>query len=176
MENKNEEFIIANRCINENFKLVDIEEIIPNPKNPNSHNEEQIERLCKIIKVQGFRSPLVVSKRSGFLIVGHGRLIAAKKLGMKKVPVLFQDFDNEALEYSHMVSDNAIAEWAALDRGQINQDMLELGPEFDIDLMALREFTLEPPCVEMDDEFDPNDDDEVKSEKTCPKCGYLLMS
>jgi hypothetical protein len=167
---------MENKCLKENFRLVALEEIVPNPKNPNAHTDQQIERLCKIIQAQGFRSPLVVSKRSGFLIAGHGRLMAAKLLDMKTVPVIYQDFENEALEYAHMTADNAISEWASLDRSQINIDMLELGPEFDIDLLGLREFTLEPPCVEIDDEFDPNDDEEINSEKTCPKCGYLLKA
>lgn len=125
-------------------ELVDIHKLVPNPKNPNKHHEDQIERLAKIIDYQGMRSPIVVSKRSGFITKGHGRLEALKKIGWDKVPVDYQDYDNEAQEYADMVADNAIAEWAAQDLSMINAEMLELGPDFDVDLMGIKDFAIEP--------------------------------
>ena len=86
-------------------ELVDIEKLVPNPRNPNRHPESQISLLAKIIKGQGFRNPIVVSKRSGFVIKGHGRLDAAKLLEMSAVPVDFQDYESEAAEWADMVSD-----------------------------------------------------------------------
>ena len=75
-------------------EIVETEKLIPNPKNPNRHPEAQIKLLAKIIKAQGFRNPIVVSKRSGFVIKGHGRLDAAKLLEMLTVPVDFQELEN----------------------------------------------------------------------------------
>ena len=89
--------------------LEEVHKIVPNPKNMNIHSDEQIDRLCKLIDHHGFRNPCVISKRSGFLVVGHGRLLAAQKLKMEKVPVIYQEFKDEAEEYSYLVSDNAIA-------------------------------------------------------------------
>ena len=80
------------------IRLVPISEVVPHPKNPNKHPEEQIAHLIEQFKYQGFRSPLVVSKKSGFLICGHGRLEAAKKAGLENLPVLFQDFENDTSE------------------------------------------------------------------------------
>lgn len=60
------------------IKLVPIDKLKPNPLNRNSHPKNQIKRLEKIIKAQGFRSPIVVSNRSGLIVAGHGRLQAAK--------------------------------------------------------------------------------------------------
>ena len=121
-----------------------ISEIVENPKNPNRHSPEQIERLSELIKYQGFRNPLVVSERTGFLVVGHGRLQAAKKLGLKELPVMVQQFKDEAQEYSYLVSDNAISEWAELDFSKINQDFLDLGPELDVDMLGIKDFKIEP--------------------------------
>lgn len=123
----------------ENIELVDISSIVENPKNPNSHPKDQIKRLSKLIKNTGFRNPLVVSKKSGFLVVGHGRLAAAKALKMEKVPVIFQDFDNEAEEYAYMTADNAIGSWSELDLEQIKLE-IEGFKDFDIEMLGIESF------------------------------------
>jgi ParB-like chromosome segregation protein Spo0J len=127
-----------------NIELVDIDSIIPNPKNANRHSIEQIKRLEKLIKYQGFRNPLIVSNRTGFLVVGHGRLEAAINLGMKQVPVIKQDFESEAQEYAYLISDNEIARWAELDK-QAVFDEIENMPELNIELLAIEDFSLEKP-------------------------------
>jgi DNA modification methylase len=129
------------------IKLVPIEQIIPNPKNPNKHPQEQIDRLAKIIDFQGFRVPLIVSNRSGFLVSGHGRLDCAKSLGVKELPVMYQDFESEAQEYAFVVSDNEIQKWAATDLSMVNLEMLDLGPDFDIDMLGIKDFVIESPEV-----------------------------
>jgi len=125
-------------------ELIEPHKLIPNPKNPNKHPDEQINMLAKIIDYQGMRSPIVVSKRSGFIIKGHGRLEALKELAWEKVPVDFQDYDSEAQEYEDMVADNAIAEWAAQDLAMINLDIIDLGPELKIEMLGIKDFVLEP--------------------------------
>ncbi len=135
------------------IEIVEIDSLVLNPKNNNKHPKEQIERLAKIIKYQGFRNPLVVSKRSGFVLAGHGRIEAAKLSGLKKVPVMFQDFESEAQEYAYMTSDNAIASWAEIDLTMINTELLELA-DFDIEMLGLKDFEVvipenfEPQCDE----------------------------
>ena len=135
---------MENRIRCEYSELVEIEKIVPHPKNPNEHPEDQIERLSKIINHQGQRSPLVVSKNTGFLIVGHGRLEAIKRLGWDKVAVDYQEFENEAQEYAHMTADNAIAEWARLDLKMINHDFTDFGPDLNLELLGLKNFEIEP--------------------------------
>jgi ParB-like chromosome segregation protein Spo0J len=98
------------------ISIVDIDSLVLNPKNNNKHPKEQIDRLAKLIKYQGFRNPLIVSNRSGFVLAGHGRIEAAKLAGLKEVPVMFQDFENEAQEYAYLTSDNAIASWSVPDQ------------------------------------------------------------
>ncbi|HHY48108.1 MAG TPA: ParB N-terminal domain-containing protein [Firmicutes bacterium] len=64
-------------------ELADINTLVPNPRNPNRHPDRQIELLAKIIKAQGWRAPITVSNRSGFIVRGHGRLLAAQRLGVE---------------------------------------------------------------------------------------------
>lgn len=154
------------------IKFVSVDKIKPHPRNANSHSEEQIERLEKIIKYSGFRQPLVVSNLSGLLISGHGRLAAAVKLGMDKVPVIFEDFKDEAMEFQHLTADNAIALWVELDFEKISVDTQALGLEasdFDMDLLGIPEFKFELPKPE-----DENESPCEGSARTCPNCGEAL--
>lgn len=127
----------------EHSRLADVDSLTPHPKNPNTHSTEQIQRLAEIIEYQGFRHPIIVSKRSGFIAAGHGRLAAAKLLGMREVPVDEQDFESDDAEYAFLVSDNAIAEWATLDLAAVNLEVPALGPDFDIDLLGIKDFTID---------------------------------
>ncbi len=134
-----------------------IKELKPHPKNPNKHSKEQIGRLAALIKYQGWRLPIIVSKQSGFIVSGHGRLEAAKLMGLKEVPVSLQDFTSDEQELAFLVSDNAIASWADLDLASINSFVPDLGPEFDIDLLGIEDFEIEPA-----DKIEPQcDEDEV---------------
>jgi len=140
-----------NSKINTAFQeLIDIKspKIIPHPDNMNKHPKEQIERLAKLIQYQGQRHPIIISKRSGFIVAGHGRWEAMKLLAKTdnwdQIAVDYQDFESEAQEYAFMTSDNAIAEWAELDLSAVNTKMLDLGPDFDVDLLGIKDFVIEP--------------------------------
>ena len=96
-------------------ELRPIGELKAHPKNPNQHPERQVELLAKIIEATGWRSPIVVSKRSGYITKGHGRLLAAVRAGFSEVPVDLQDYESEEEELADMVADNDIAELAEMD-------------------------------------------------------------
>ena len=95
--------------------IVDVAKLIPNPKNPNQHPDSQIQLLGRIIRQTGWRQPITVSKRSGFIVKGHGRLSAALLEGIKEAPVDYQNYTNDAEEYADLVADNRIAELAETD-------------------------------------------------------------
>jgi DNA modification methylase len=124
-------------------EMVETEKLVPNPKNPNHHPQSQIDLLAKIIKGQGFRNPIVVSRRSGFVIKGHGRLGAAKALAMEKVPVDFQDYESEAAEWADMLADNRIAELAEMDDEELKAILKELDGLIDLDLTGFDATELE---------------------------------
>jgi len=105
-------------------KIVPIGSLKTNPRNPNTHTEDQIILLSKILKTQGWRSPIVVSNLSGFIVKGHGRLEAAKLAGFSEVPVDFQDYETEELEISDLIADNRIAELSDFNN-QALKDLIE---------------------------------------------------
>lgn len=110
----------------------------------NKHPQEQIERLAKIMLEHGVRHPIHISKLSGQVCFGHGRWEAAKLNGWTEYPVVYQQFNSDDEEYACVQSDNAIAHWAELDLSAINTDLANLGPDFDIDLLGIKDFVLEP--------------------------------
>lgn len=97
--------------------IVSIEKAIPNPKNPNQHNQDQIARLAQIIEATGWRAPITISKRSGFIVKGHGRRLAAIERGWKYVPVDYQEYASEAEEWADLIADNRLAELSTIDTG-----------------------------------------------------------
>lgn len=81
-------------------RFVNINDVMPYPRNANRHSDDQINLLARLIcgdgekKGCGWRVPITVSNQSGFVVRGHGRLIVAKKLGMEQVPVDYQDYES----------------------------------------------------------------------------------
>jgi DNA modification methylase len=126
--------------------MVDVDLLVPHPLNPNKHGERQIEMLAKIMNYQGWRHPITVSKRSGFIVAGHGRLMAAKKLGWTQAPVDRQEFDTEADEYAHLIADNKIAELAEHDDLKMFDDLKKF-PDLDLDLLGIPDFELPMPEI-----------------------------
>lgn len=125
-------------------ELVPLEKLVPNPRNPNRHSPKQIDLLAKIIQHQGWRAPITVSKRSGFIVRGHARLAAAQKLELDVAPVDYQDYDNEAAEWADMIADNRIAELAERDMPSLKDLLEELDTgAFDMDLTGYDTHALE---------------------------------
>lgn len=155
-------------------ELWEIERLRPNPRNPNKHPAKQIELLAKIIKEQGWRAPITVSMRSGFIVRGHARLEAAKLLKCEKVPVDLQYYKSEAMEMADLIADNKIAELAEKDMMGIKDILEEIDTgAFDIEITGFDEkeieklmtqFHIEPSVIE------ENENGAAIIE--CPNCGF----
>lgn len=120
-------------------ELVPTERLLENPKNPNRHPEAQVELLAKNIKYFGWRHPVTVSKRSGLIVAGQGRLAAAKKLGVKIVPVDYQDFNSDAEETAVLVADNRLAELSETSEEDLRKILSELDGIVDLNLAGFSE-------------------------------------
>jgi hypothetical protein len=122
--------------------LVDPATLKPNPANPNRHSAHQIQLLAAIIQEQGWRAPITLSKRSGLIVRGHGRLEAALLMGCDKVPVDEQDYANEAEELADLLADNRLSELAELDEADLKkviEKLREADPSFDLELTGFME-------------------------------------
>ena len=134
-------------------KMVAIGRLKPNPENPNSHPAAQVAKLAAIIKAHGWRHPITVSNRSGFIVSGHCRLLAAEKLRLAKCPVDYQHFKSKAEERAVLIADNVIAELAETDYGKMSDILDELEEEnYPLELTGLDQKDLNENLVSADNE------------------------
>lgn len=82
--------------------------------------------LAHIIAEQGWRAPITVSRRSGYIVRGHARRLASYEAGSRYAPIEWQDYDNDSAEMADLVADNRIAELAVLDQDAIAGILAEL--------------------------------------------------
>jgi DNA modification methylase len=126
-------------------ELVDPNSLVEHPKNRNKHPKDQVKRLAKLLEHYGFRHPIIVDAADRkTIIVGRGRQMAALAAKISEVPVVYQSFESEDQKYGFIQADNAISDWSELDLASINADLADLDPSFDIDLLGLKDFVIEP--------------------------------
>ena len=159
-------------------KLVKISDIIRNPKNRNTHPPIQIDGLCKTLAANGIRHPFIISKKSGLLITGHGRLEACVKLGLKELPVVYQLFKSKAHEYRFMIADNEAQRRSYLDTANFFDDLKEIGEfnlDLDKDLSGLEEFGIFDELMKPKEAKKAKAPDGKQSKITCPKCHHTFL-
>lgn len=111
-----------------------VDDLVPYEKNARTHSAEQIDRICRSIEQFGFLNPVLVYK-DNVIIAGHGRVMAAKKLGLKTVPCLKAEDLTEEQMKAYVIADNKIAEDAGWDFDILREELTHLQDmDFDISL------------------------------------------
>ena len=143
-------------------EMVKLSELKPHDKNCNNHTTRQIEVLAEIIKNNGMRSPIVVSKLSGKITKGHGRLMALELLGVESAPVDHQEYVDEVAEFQDIVADNEIARHAVFDLAGFDNTLKEM--DLNYNEIDLESFGLIDPDITFDS-ADSDDKDSSEKEK-----------
>ena len=102
-----------------------IEQVRPNAKNTRTHSKKQIRQIATSIRELGFAAPVLVDEYD-VLIAGHGRLEAARSLGMASIPAIVLDGLSDAKKRALMLADNRIAQSAGWDREQLSIELAAL--------------------------------------------------
>lgn len=111
-----------------------IKELKPYKKNAKKHPKEQVERIANSIKEFGFTQPVIVDKNNE-VVAGHGRILGAKKAGLKQVPtVCLEDLTEEQIKAYRLV-DNKLneSEW---DYSLLDEELENLTEDIDMDLFG----------------------------------------
>lgn len=121
------------------YYLADIESLIPYARNARTHSDAQIAQIAASIKEFGFLNPIIVSE-DNTILCGHGRLYAAQKIGLKKVPCIKEEHLTEAQKKAYIIADNKISLNAGWDNELLAVEIADLqGEGFDASLLGFDE-------------------------------------
>ena len=135
-----------------NIINVPIESVVPYALNNKIHTPEQIDRIANSISMFGFNQPICIDEKN-VVLVGHGRLAAAKKLGLRAVPAIKLLNLTETGKKAYRIIDNKTASDTAYDLGNLKLEVAALEElKFDVSAFHFEEFKLDPPPAEQDGE------------------------
>lgn len=158
------------------YYLADVSELIPYVRNARTHSEAQVSQIAASIREFGFLSPILVAE-DNTILAGHGRLAAALKLGLKKVPCVKENHLTETQKRAYIIADNKLSLNAGWDNELLAVELSELeGADFNLDLLGFDEAEL---SGIFDADKDVNEDDfDVEKELKEPcfsKTGDIWM-
>lgn len=164
-----------------NIEYVPVSDLIPYAANSRTHSDVQVTQIAASIREFGFTNPILVNGENT-IIAGHGRLMAAKKLGLDEVPVISLDHLSKAQQKALVIADNQLALNAGWDIDMLKVEIEGLQLEdFDLDLLGFSEGELTSLLSDMN--FEPGtEDDQGKLDRldpkmvTCPSCQHEFDS
>ena len=158
-------------------------DLIPYARNSRSHSEAQVAQIAGSIREFGFTNPVLIDAENG-IIAGHGRVMAAGKLGLEKVPCIRLAHLTDTQRRAYVIADNKLALNAGWDEEMLALELAELREaDFNLDLLgfdgdAIEDF-LNPP----EPDFAPgSEDDQGRLDQlepkiiTCPECKHKFDS
>ncbi len=126
-------------------------DLIPYANNSRTHSDEQINQVAASIKEFGFTSPVLIDEDNG-IVAGHGRVMAANKLGVDEVPCIQLNGLTEAQKKAYIIADNQLPLNAGWDLDMLKLELDSLNEmEFDIDLLGFDDEFLSQVNVDIDD-------------------------
>jgi DNA modification methylase len=134
------------------LETIQIDALIPYARNSRTHSDAQVAQIASSIKEFGFTNPVLIDGVGG-IIAGHGRVLAARKLGMSKVPCIRLDHLTEAQKRAYVIADNRLALNSGWDSEMLKvefADLQELGFDLELtgfDLDEIKEL-LEPSVID----------------------------
>lgn len=119
------------------------DELIPYAKNARTHSDVQVAQIAESIKEFGFTNPVLIDHHGG-IIAGHGRVMAAKALGVDSVPTIMLGHLSERQKQAYILADNKIALNSGWDFQMLAEELSELAEtDYDLDLIGFNEQELD---------------------------------
>lgn len=116
------------------YKTIAVDKLIPYARNARTHSDDQVAQIAASIKEFGFLNPIIIDGESG-IIAGHGRVLAAHKLGLKKLPCIEAAHLTDAQRRAYILADNKLALNAGWDEDMLRIELDALGADgFDLTL------------------------------------------
>ena len=158
------------------LKIVPTKDLIPYARNSRTHSDAQVSKIAASIREFGFLNPIIVDGKNG-IIAGHGRVMAAQKLGLADVPVIEAAHLTDAQKRAYVIADNRLALDAGWDNEMLKIELQDLDlAGFDLGLTGfdLGELTamFDPPDLSNQTNTREIDPDAYALDHKCPKCGF----
>lgn len=150
------------------IEYIDIDKLKPYERNARKHEEVDVLTIMSSIEHFGFDDPIGIWGKQNLIVEGHGRLLAAKKLGFKEVPCIRLDHLNDEERRAYALAHNKTAEMSAWKREFLD---LELDDINDIDMS---EFGFEEEIFSIDDIDDNNEVDEESGDYWTTKLTFPM--
>ena len=112
-----------------------IDLLIPYAKNARVHDDAQIAQLAGSIKEFGFNNPILIDKNNG-IIAGHGRVMAARKLGLTEVPTILLDHLSETQRKAYILADNRIAINSTWDNEMLSLELMDIKDDVSLAMLG----------------------------------------
>jgi hypothetical protein len=144
------------------IELWPLDRLRPYERNPRTHSEAQVDQIAASMVEFGWTNPILIDENAGIL-AGHGRLLAARKLGLAEVPVIRFEHLSEAQKRAYLIADNALALNAGWSEELLADELAWLRDErFDLDLIGFDASEIERLLALADGDAAPDDaEDEV---------------
>jgi DNA modification methylase len=137
-----------------------VDRLVPYERNARTHSASQVAQIAASIVEFGFNAPILVDSNAG-IIAGHGRLMAARKLGLAEVPVIVLDHLSETQKRAYIIADNKLTELGGWDAEALSLELKDLQEaEFDLDLLGFSDREIEALVAEAAPEPATSDDGE----------------
>lgn len=128
--------------------------LVPYAKNARTHSPEQVAQIAASIAEFGFLNPILVDSGAG-IVAGHGRLLAARKLGLAEVPVVVLDHLSETQRRAYIIADNKLALNAGWDEAVLGAELREIDAGgLDLSLIGFSEEELDAIFANREDGLD----------------------
>ena len=125
------------------YTRVEVDKLIPYVNNAKQHSDSQVTKIASSIREFGFLNPILIDA-SYNVIAGHGRILAAKKLGLDEVPCLFVEGLTDAQRKAYILADNRLSELGEWDMNLVGLELGELDADgFDVDLLGFDNIDLD---------------------------------
>jgi len=112
-----------------------IDLLIPYARNARTHDDAQIAQIAGSIKEFGFNNPILIDKDNG-IIAGHGRVMAARKLGLTEVPTILLDHLSETQRKAYILADNRIAINSAWDNEMLSLELMDIKDDVSLAMLG----------------------------------------
>jgi len=150
------------------YKQQSVEDLIPYARNARTHSDEQVDKIAASIREFGFLNPIITDGENG-IVAGHGRIMAAKKLGMHEVPTVEAAHLTDAQKRAYILADNRLALDAGWDHELLRVEFTELQDAgFDLNLTGFSDDEIAALEPDPEPEEGLTDEDAVPEEPETP--------